>query len=188
MALAKFHRQCSKNIAGNMNLFLAEAANVYSVTVTAGEVSDIVMLGASEFLEIQCDQNTFKRLTSGARANKSFTFYSHSIEFQVSKASKEAKVLSDALDDGQPCGFIAIAMDSNGQAWLIGWSEAEGDARPLYLETSEFDSGDNPTAGGNNIKFKLTGENDENDLPCNATINTYISGSIAAGSDLGFTP
>lgn len=188
MALAKFHRQCSKNIAGNMNLFITEASNVYSVTVIAGEVSDIVMAGAATFKEIQCDQNTFKRLMNGTRAKKSFTMYDHSIEFTVSKASKELNELMDGLDDGQPCGFIAIAMDSNGQGWLVGWSQAEEALRPLYLETNEFDSGDAPTAEGNFSKFKLTGSNDEIDLPMNATINTYISGSIAAGADLGFTP
>lgn len=188
MALAKFHRQCSKNVTGNMNLFITEATNVYSVTVTAGEVSDIVMVGVSTFKEIQCDQNTFKRLMSGSRAKKSFTMYDHSIEFTVSKASTLLNELIDGLDDGQPCGFIAIAMDSNGQGWLIGWSQTEEDKRPLYLESNEFDSGDNPTAEGNFSKFKLLGTNDEIDLPMNATINTYISGSIAGGTDLGFTP
>lgn len=188
MTLAKFHRQCSKNVVGNLHLFLTEAANVYSVTVTGGEVSDIVMTGITTFKEIQCDQNTFKRLINGKRTNKTFTFYNHSIEFQVSKASTLVNVLSNAFNDAQPCGVIAIAFDNNGLGWLVGWSQAEEANRPLYLEENSFDSGDNITGGGNFHAFKLIGDNDEIDLPMNATINTYIQACIAAGTDIGFTP
>jgi hypothetical protein len=171
-----------------MNLFLTDAANVLSVTVTAGEVSDIVMGGTGVFYEIQADQNSVKRLCNGSRANKSFTLYNHTIDFKVSKASLEVNTLTENLDDGQPCGFIAIIMDSNGIAWLVGWSVEEERDRPLYLEANDFDSGEAPTGGGNNNLFKLFGINSQKDLPCDDTINQYISDSIAAGTDLGFTP
>lgn len=188
MALAKFHRQCSKNIAGNMNLFLTDAANVLQVTVTAGEVSDIVMTGAGAFYEIQCDQNTLKRRMEAARTNKSFSLYTHYVDFVCSKASTLLNELSDGLDDAQPCGVIAILMDSNGQAWLVGWSQEEEARRPLYLTQNNFDSGDAPSAGGNAHSYILSGSNREIALPCDSSINDYISGSIAAGADLTFTP
>lgn len=188
MALAKFHRQCAKNVSGNMNLFLTDAANVLQVTVTGGEVSDIVMTGAGAFYEIQADQNSIRRRQDSTRANKSFTNHTHNIEFNCSKPSTLLNVLNDALDDAQPCGLIAILMDSNGQGWLIGWSQSEGAKRPLYLEANTLDSGAGVTDTGQKHQINLQGANDENDLPMDATINTYISGSIAAGADLTFTP
>lgn len=188
MALAKFHRQCSKNVTGNMNLFVADAANVLFVTVTAGEVSDIVMASGTAFQEIQADTNTLKRQIASARANKSFTNYTHGVVFSCSKPSTLLNVLNNALDDAQPCGIIAIVMDSNGQAWLVGWSQADGNKRPLFLEGNNLDTGDVPGSDGNFHDYLLQGINDEIDLPSDATINTYISDSIAAGTDLTFTP
>lgn len=188
MALAKFHKQCSRNVSGNLHLFLTEATNVYSVTVTSGEVSDIAMVGIETFKEIQCDQNTLKRMIGGARANKSFTNYEHVVEFVVTKASKEVNELSDALDDGQPCGFVAIVVDSNWQAWLVGWSEREENIRPLYPSVVDFDSGVRPADNLNSMTYRLTGLNDEVDLPMNSTINAYILACLEAGTDVGFTP
>ena len=188
MALAKFHKQCGKNVAGNLHLFLTDAANVSSVTVTSGEVSDIVMNLNTYFHEIQCDQNTLKRRIAGVRANESFVNYEHLVEFVCSIASTELNVLNDGLDDASPCGILAIVVDHNGQGWLVGWSQAEEAKRPLYLENNDFDSGDTPSGGGNNHRYVLSGKNDEIDLPTNDTINAYIAACIAAGTDIGFTP
>ena len=38
MTIAVFSKSYSKNISGNSRIFIAEAANVSSVTVTAGEI------------------------------------------------------------------------------------------------------------------------------------------------------
>jgi hypothetical protein len=96
--------------------------------------------------------------------------------------------LSIALANAAACGLIAIVVDNNSRAWLIGWSENDLAKRPLYLEDNELDSGDLPGAESGNSKFTLKGENDQIDIPCNDTINTYIAACIAAGTDVGFTP
>jgi len=186
MALALFHKQCSKNVPGNMYLFLTEATNVYSVTVSGGEVTDIVMENVTTFKQIQADR--VKRLMNGRRVKSSWTNYAHTIEFVCSKPSKELNELSTALDDDQPCGVIAVVMDNNGQAWLVGWHESDEDERPLYLESETADSGDVIGSSGGNHKYILSGTNDQIDLPLNDTLNQYILDSIEAETDVGFTP
>lgn len=188
MPIVNYITPCGKNLGGNSYLFLTEAVNIIQVTVSGGEVTDIVMASGTAFRQIQFDTDTLKRRFTGNRTKRSFIFYDHLVEFICSKASVAQNVLSVALADASPCGVVAIVMDANSKAWLVGYSETELVKRPLYLNINEFNSGDLPTAVSGNGKFTLTGQNDQIDLPADDTINDYITGSIAAGTDLTFTP
>lgn len=179
---------CGKNIGGNAYLFLTEAVNVTQVVVTAGEVSNIYMASGTAFRQIQADIDTIKRKYTGRRTKKSFILYDHLVEFICSKASAALNLLSIALDEASPCGVIALVVDSNSKAWLVGWSETEYARRPLYLDVNDFDSGDLPAAESGNGKYSLSGKNDQVDLPTDATLNSYIMNSIAAGTELSFIP
>lgn len=188
MSILNYIKICEKNVPGNMHLFLTEAANVLNVIVTSGEVSDIVMTGTTTFKEIQADQNGLIRLIKelGSQGKE---YYEHFVNFVCGKASKELNILADSLSEASPCGIIAIVMDSNSQAWLIGWNETDKGTRPLYLNSDNFTSGKDLTeAEGGKRTFDLKTTSAYLDLPTNSTINQYILDSLAAGTDIGFTP
>ena len=172
-----------------MHLFLTEAANVYNVVVTAGEVSDIVMVAELTFKEIQADQNGLVRQVKELGKEAGKEFYEHFVNFVCGKASVELNILADSLSEASPCGIIAIVMDSNGQGWLIGWNETNKGTRPLYLNTDNFTSGKDLTeVEGGKKTFDLKTTSAYLDLPTNSNINQYILDSLAAGTDIGFTP
>lgn len=188
MPIVNYIKVCEKNVAGNMHLFLTEASNVWSVVVTAGEVTDIVMLYNTTFKEIQADQNGLIRQIKQL-GNQGKEYYEHFVNFVCSIASKKLNILADSLSEASPCGIIALVVDSNGQTWLVGWNETDEGTRPLYLNTDNFTSGKDLTeAEGGKRTFDLKTTSVFLDLPTNSTINDYILDSLAAGTDIGFTP
>lgn len=186
MPLATFYKACNRSVSGNMHLILADVASVYSVTVSGGEVTDIALNAGSYFYEIQADPNTLRRDTNGV-GSKDKIYYEHLVTWQCSKPNADLNELSDNLSDSSVCGIIAIVVDSTGAGWLIGYNETDGLNRPLYLRGDDFDSG-SEAADGNKRTYTLRGLSGSVDLPISTTMATYIMQSIAAGTDLGFTP
>ena len=191
MSILNYIKVCEKNVAGNMYLFLTEAANVFNVVVTAGEVTDIVMTGVATFKEIQADQNGLIRQVKqlGSQGKE---YYEHFVNFVCGKASKELNTLADSLSEASPCGIVAIVMDSNGQAWLVGWNETDEGDRPLFLNTDNFTSGKDLTeVEGGKRTFDLKTISSFLDLPLDSTLNDYIKSEIMLGLGnaitLGFT-
>lgn len=188
MPIVNYIKLCERNVSGNMYLFLTEVSNIYSVTVTSGEVSDIVMFGTSTFKEIQADFNTIVRQCL-QQGKEDKIYYDHLINFACSNARTELSDLADQLAEASMCGIIAIVMDSNGKGWLVGWNELDKGERPLFLLSDEFTSGKDMTEeDGGKMKFALNTLSGYNDLPMNDTINTYILACVLAGIDVGFTP
>lgn len=171
-----------------MHLFLTEASNVFNVVVTAGEVTDIQMVGVATFKEIQADQNGLIRQIKEL-GNQGKEYYEHFVNFVCGKATITLNTLADSLSEASPCGIIALVMDSNGQTWLVGWNETDKGTRPLYLNTDNFTSEKDLTeAEGGKRTFDLKTTSVFLDLPTNSNINQYILDSLAAGADIGFTP
>ena len=188
MSIVNYIKVCERNVGGNMYLFLTEVANVYSVTITSGEVSDIVMVGVTTFKQIQADQDAIVRLEPQL-GKKEKIFYDHLVNFTCSNARTELTDLANQLAEASVCGIIAIVMDSNGLAWLVGWNDDDEDRRPLFLAGDDFTTGKDITEEeSGKAKFSLNTKSSYKDLPMNSTINTYILACIAAGSDIGFTP
>ena len=180
MALSTFNRTCSKNVTGNLHLFLADANNVESVTVTAGEISDIVMTTDTYFHEIQADIDTLIR--SQEAENEEAGIYNHRVEFKIAKANASVNEAINNILNSSFCGIMAIVMDSNQRAWIVGYSENDENDRPLHLESHNFDTEEQMN------EIVLSSKDQALDLSCDSTINDYIINSIAAGTDLGFTP
>ena len=188
MPIVNYIKACEGNLSGNMYLFLTEVANISSIVVTSGEVSDIVMTGSETFKQIQADHNTIIRqcLHEGKEDKM---HYNHLVRFTCSNARTLLADLANQLAEASACGIVAIMMDYNGKGWLIGYNENDKGDRPLYLLSDEFTSGaDQIEEDGGKQTFTLSTINQYNDLPMNSTINDYILDSIAAGTDVGFTP
>ena len=175
-----------------MYLFLTEASNILDITVTSGEVSEIFMVSSNTFKQIQADQNgIIRQIKELGQQGKEY--YEHFVNFVCGKASKELNVLADSLSEASPCGIIAIVMDSNSHAWLIGWNETDKGTRPLFLNTDNFTSGKDLTeVEGGKRTFDLKTTNAFLDIPLDSTLNDYIKSEILAGGgsaiELEFTP
>lgn len=186
MTLKAYSQSCTRNMPGNSYLFVTEKANVYDIIVTDGEVTDITMRGTTTFKQIQADVNSLRRRKRRIGRSQA---YDHIISFRCSKPSLLLIELSHELADGSPCRMIAIMYDSNGQSWLVGWSEYDKGERGLLLNSDDLDTGENITENNRQLNsYELKTRNAFLELPTNDTINDYIKDSIIAGGDIGFTP
>lgn len=177
MAIATYTKACEKNVSGNARVFIAEAANVTSVTVTAGEVAAIT--AASAFKESQADIDSVIRteVAAGTRSNISYT---HRVEMKFAKPSVELNIFRDSLTAASPCGMVAIVQDGNGECWLVGYNEADTTNRGLYVVTDDTNSGALPTdEDGNAVTIALETISGYLDLPFDATLTATIIGDTA---------
>ena len=181
MAIAVYTKACTKNTGGNSRVFYTEAANVSSVTVTAGEVAAaITMASGKTFHEVQAEIDTVIRteVAAGRRTNISYT---HRIEMKFGKPQTALNILSDALTDASACGLIAIVQDGNGNCWLVGYNETDTTNRGLYVVQDDTNSGAAPSdEEGNVVTIALETSSGFKDIPFDTSIKATIIGDSAA--------
>lgn len=179
MAIAVFTKACEKNTGGNTRVFLGEAANLSSVTITSGEVSAITMATGKSIFEIQADIDTVIRTDTGV-GTRSNVSYTKRIEMQFMKPTKDLNTLSDSLTAASPCGIIAIVQDANGKSWLIGYNATDAANRGLFVVDDTVNSAAEPDADDGNIAtIALETKSGYKDLPFDATENAAIIGDTA---------
>ena len=181
MAIAVYTKVCEKNVSGNARVFIASAALVTSVTVTAGEITAITATTA--FKESQADIDSIIRteVAAGRRSNISYT---HRVEMKFAKPDKALNVFRDSLTDASPCGMCAIVQDGNGACWLVGFNEADTTNRGLYVVQDDTNSGALPTdEDGNVVTIALETLSGYVDIPFNATLTATIIGDTAVFID-----
>jgi len=179
MAIAVYTKACAKNTGGNARVFIAEAPNISSVTITAGEVADITMATGKTFHESQAEIDTVIRteVAEGRRQNISYT---HRVEMQFSKPATALNTFRDSLADASPCGMCAIVQDGNGNSWLVGYNATDGTARGLYLVQDDSSSGALPSdEDGNVVTIALETVSGYLDIPFDDTQNAAIIGDTA---------
>lgn len=183
MAIAKYAKTCAKNVAGNISVFVAEAANITAVTITTGEVSAIT--GASGFKEVEAELDSIAREQEAVGvANGNNLSITHRIRMKFAKQSTALNTLRESLADASPCGMLAIVMDGNGQAWMIGYSASEGTKRGLRLATDTGSSGESPAdEEGGAFEIVLESTSGYYDLPFDSTQNAAITAESAAYID-----
>lgn len=176
MAVAGFTRVCAKNVTGNNKFWVAEMANITTITLTAGAVSAVG--GTGNFHRLQADLDKLSRTENGEGGSSGYKF-THVIKAQFSKPTLALKTLIDSLEAASPCGLAVIMLDANGQAWLIGYNATDLKDRGLRLTKSALDTG---MAPGENDKqgwdLEFSCVNSEHALPFDAT----LSGTILAES------
>lgn len=148
--LANYTKACAKNVGGNATVFLTEAANISTVTVTAGEISALSMASGKTFHQLQADIDSIVHTVeaTGTRTNIGYT---HKIEMKFMGPSTELNVLRDALVAASACGLVAIVQDGNGECWLVGYNETDGVNRALFVDADNLASGATPTDDGANV-------------------------------------
>ena len=143
MAIATYARTCSKNIPGNGQIWLAEASNITSITITSGEVAAFTMEGVTKFLECQPTIDTLVRSEEGTGTGSNIS-YVHKIDMTFSKLASGLVTFRDSLADASPCGIVAVTLDSNGTYWLTGWNATDLGNRGLELRADNSTSGTTP--------------------------------------------
>lgn len=179
MAIAVYTKACEKNTGGNSRVFYTEAANVSSVTVTAGEVAAITMASGKTFHEVQAEIDTVIRteVASGRRTNIS---YLHRVEMKFGKPQTALNTLSDSLTAASACGIIAIVQDGNGNCWLVGYNATDTTNRGLYVVQDDTNSGAAPSdEDGNVVTIALETTSGYKDLPFDSTTKAAIIGDTA---------
>jgi len=140
MAIATFARTCSKNIPGNSQIWFAEAPNITSITITAGEVTAFTMDSGKKFLEHQPKIDTLVRTQEGVGTGSNIS-YLHKIALKFAKLATGVNTMRNALSDASPCGIVAVTKDSNGTYWLTGWNATDLGNRGLELRQDNDSSG-----------------------------------------------
>ncbi len=172
--ISVYINNCSRNIPGNVGLFIIEVDNIVSVTITADEVSEIVLTAGTSFKHVDVDLDTLKR--DEIQQTKWPESWTHNLNFKLSKPSLSISDLTNQLRTASPCGMAAIVIDSNGQGWLIGWNYIENYIRALYLKDYNLDSGSADEVAG--VDFGLTTLSEFKDLPFDNALNSYLAANI----------
>jgi len=178
MAIAVYTKVCTKNTPGNQSIFYDEVGNITSVTIAGGEVTAVTMASGT-FSEFDADIDSIK-LTMEGTGGSSF-FQSNKIEARFSKLTKELVIAKQSLVDAVGCGAVAIVLDGNSQAWIVGWNATELGDRPLNKITANFDSGMKPSDEDTGAyTITLEGETGYDAVPFDTTTNgTILAGSAA---------
>lgn len=143
MAIATYARACSKNVAGNSQIWISEAPNISSITITSGEAAAFTMASTNKFMEIQPEIDSLIRSEEGAGTGSNIS-YTHKIDLKFAKLATGVNTLVDSLADSSPCGMVAVTKDGNGTYWLTGWNENDLGNRGLELRTDSTNSGGAP--------------------------------------------
>lgn len=183
MAIANYVKACSKNVGGNARVFIAEMANVTSVSVTSGEIDGITMATGKFFEEVDADIDSVIRteVAEGRRTNISYT---HRVEMRFAKPVTALSTFRDSLAAASPCGIAAIVQDSNGESWLAGYNETDTTSRGLFLVQDDTNSGAVPNEeDGNIVTVALETLSGYLDLPFDATEKAAIIADSATYID-----
>lgn len=179
-AIAVYTKACEKNVGGNAAVFVTEASNLSSVTVTSGEISAITMASGETFHEAQADLDGVLHTQEGA-GNANNIAYTHRVEMFFAKPSTALNTFRNSLADASPCGILAIVQDGNGNCWLVGYNETDGTNRPLRLVTDSMASGNSPTdEDSQRVTVAIEGANGYISLPFDATQKAAIAAESAA--------
>ena len=121
-------------------IYLANVGDITSFTLTGSEYSAVTMNGTAVFYKYEFEQDTAEIRENGSFENGS-TAITHELELLLPKMETTQRDAIQALFDQSPCGLIAIAKDSNGNQWVLGYSENFLKERPLKINSDATTSG-----------------------------------------------
>ena len=159
--LAGITRDCLSNIGGIAKVWLANYANVGSLTESSGAITAISMLNSEKFKEYQFARNTAS-LSSNYTVNaENGTTYVESdlvMVFNRMDTSQRLEIVAMALGE-----LVAIVEDNNGTKWYLGHDN------PLLLSAGDGLTG---TARGDRNGYSVTlhDMSDEMPMPFTGTV------------------
>lgn len=110
---------CANACAGGLSKFwVASKEDVAALTITAGEVTAITMVGATKFYKFEPYQETANFTETGERANCNTVITQTLVAIFPCHALETREAIQELQDCC--CGFIVIHEENNGNYWLWG--------------------------------------------------------------------
>ena len=162
--LAGLAKDCAANRGGIVEVYIANHADVSSVTVTAGKISAITMVTSKKFKAYSFAKNTgnlTSTYTLDAASGVKYVTSELLLQFNRMETQKSVEITALALGD-----LVCIVKDANGKYWYLGKDE------PVNASASDGQTG---TARADANRYTITLQDDSKELPFE------VSSSIIAG-------
>lgn len=165
--LSGLAKDCSGNMGGIVEVFIANFDDVTEVAVTDGQVSTITMAASAKFKKYSFAKNTGS-LTStyniDAASGVKYVTSDLLLQFNRMETSKRVEITALALGD-----LAVICKDANGKYWYLGKDE------PVNASAGDGQTG---TARGDANRYTITLEDESLEMPYEVD-PTIISGIVA---------
>lgn len=159
--LAGIVRDCLPNMGGIRAVYLANFADVDSLTEASGSISAVSMAGSAKFYKYEFARNTSSLSSNYAVNAENGTTYVETDLLMVFNRMDTAKRLEiTALAQGE---LVAIVEDNNGTKWYLGHDE------PLTINAGDGLSG-TARADRNGYSITLRDNSLEMPLPFTGTV------------------
>lgn len=136
---------CAGNIGGIKNVYLANFADVSSVTVTTNQISAITMASTAKFKKYAFKRGTGSMSsTLNVDATNGTNYVSTDLVLQFNRMETTKRVEMTALAQGE---LAAIVEDMNGKYWFLGKDE------PMSATAGDGQTG---TARSDGNRYTLT--------------------------------
>ena len=161
--LAGIARDCATNMGGIKTVYIANAADVSSVTVTSGVVTAITMETSKKFYVYAFSLGTSSMTSNWQVSAENGTRYVETdlqMVFNRMDSTKRLEIVALAQAE-----LVVVVEDNNGNMWYLGYYE------PVMLNGGDGQTG---TARGDRNGYTVTLRDTapELPLPCTATPTT----------------
>lgn len=146
---------CSSQQGGLTTVWLIDSADFTSASVTASQVTAVVISGSWSKFEFR--EDTGQRINTGELVESGAFTVKHEVNFRRTGIDTEVVIALHEMIASNPCKMIGIVKDTNGKKWLEGYSEPLLKERGLKLNSGLLDSGAAITDGPG-VDFSLMSE------------------------------
>lgn len=158
--LAGIARDCATNMGGIKTVYIANAADVSTVTLTSNVVTAITMETAKKFYKYEFSLGTSSMTSTWQVSAENGTKYVETdlvMVFNRMDSTKRLEIVALAQAE-----LVVVVEDNNGNMWYLGYEE------PVMMSAGDGNSG---TARGDRNGYSVTLRNTESELPfpCTAT-------------------
>jgi hypothetical protein len=154
---AGYSYTCAANTGGATSIWLANAADVDTMTKTGDEYSAITMVATKVFYEFEVETDSLEFVENVAKGDRRAYSVEHMANMFFPNNSTDQIASLQDLIDCSPCGLIAVIQDNNGTQRVMGYSETFTNKRSAYVETMEATTGATITdSNGTQVQLKST--------------------------------
>ena len=152
--LAGLARDCSSNKGGIVAVYIANQADVASLTLTSGKITAISMASGKKFKTYSFAKNTgnlTSTYTFDTASGVKFVTSQLLLQFNRMETTKRVELTALALGD-----LAVICKDANGLYWYLGYEE------PVNASAGDGQTG---TARSDANRYTITLEDNSSEMP-----------------------
>lgn len=156
--LSGLARDCSPNMGGIVEVYLANQEDISGVTISDGIISTITMVTSKKFKKYQFSRNSgsmSSTYTIDNAAGTKFVSTDLVLQFNRMDTAKRVEISALAIND-----LVAIVKDANGKFWYLGYDNA--------VNASAGD-GQTGTAMGDANRYTITLQDNSHEMPYEVT-------------------